>query len=195
MCDQSTETAAKNDENNSRTQGGDDLISAHLDTNQLQITERITADIAEYESVVNEPKIRRLHLIVRIGLSLVAVAIFIGITTSGFGNKARTVSSDELSSESTVSRTTKCELKWSDATAIPSWDIQNPSDDLDPAIRACGSVQQWLLSASNYPDLLGGKDPMLFLSDRCYDGPRSASICRWLIKNPEFIHADSAFRF
>lgn len=195
MCDQSTEDAAKNEKNNPGTHSGDNLISAHLDTNRLQITERITVDIEEYDFEVNEPKIRRLHLIFRIGLSLVAVVIFVVASTSGFGNKARTISRYDLPTESTVSRTAECELRWSEAAAIPFWDIQNPSEDLDPSIRACGSVQQWLLFASNYPDLLGGKDPMLFLSDRCYDGLGSASICRWLIKNPEFIYADSAFRF
>jgi hypothetical protein len=47
-----------------------------------------------------------------------------------------------------------CELAWFEASMIASDDIQDPSKDLDIALRTCQSTSNWMSQASKYPELL-----------------------------------------
>ena len=82
-----------------------------------------------------------------------------------------------------------CEKAWRDAASID--DMSDTVEDLDPAVFACRSLDEWNAVEANYPAALDGVDSVLFLSNRCYYGPKSATLCKWLKANPSFIHSDS----
>jgi hypothetical protein len=90
----------------------------------------------------------------------------------------------------TTPEESSCDTAWAKAAAIS--DLRDTVEDLDPAIRACTSLQEWESAAAKYPDALDGVDPVLFLSNRCYYGSRLVSLCQWLIAHPESIEQNSA---
>ena len=86
-----------------------------------------------------------------------------------------------------------CDVAFSEAADIS--DFRDTVEDLDPAVRACSSIEEWNTAASEYPAALDGVDPLLFLSNRCYYGPQSATLCKWLKANPDRISPDSILGF
>lgn len=56
-------------------------------------------------------------------------------------------------------------------------DFQDTVEDLDPAIHACTSVDEWKAAARRHPKALDGVDPEVFLRNRCDFGGVNASLC------------------
>jgi hypothetical protein len=53
--------------------------------------------------------------------------------------------------------------------------------DLDPAIPACFSLEQWSEASEAYPAALDGADPQEFLRNRCLDAHLATiALCRTL---------------
>jgi hypothetical protein len=82
---------------------------------------------------------------------------------------------------------------WSKTAEIS--DYRDTVEDLDPAIRACHSIVEWESAAAEFPSVLDGTDPFLYLSNHCYYGPKSAALSRWLVANPDRISPDSILVF
>ena len=74
-----------------------------------------------------------------------------------------------------------CESAWFEASQIPSDDIQSPNEDLDPAIRMCLSLADWMSQAAKYPDLVLGREPELLLARRCSEMSVPAGLCQSLV--------------
>ena len=90
----------------------------------------------------------------------------------------------------TTPEESSCDTAWAKAAAIS--DLRDTVEDLDPAIRACTSLQEWESAAAKYPEALDGVDPVLFLSNRCFYGSRLLTLCQWLIAHPDSIDPGSA---
>lgn len=73
-----------------------------------------------------------------------------------------------------------CEAAIASAAAIS--DIDDQVTDLDPAIKACGSLAEFARIAANYPTALDEAPPELFVSNRCECEPTLATtpICEAL---------------
>lgn len=60
-------------------------------------------------------------------------------------------------------------------------DMRDRVQDLDPAIRMCGSLDEWKDAARRNPDAVDGVDPVVFLRNRCRFGSPIVSatpLCR-----------------
>lgn len=53
--------------------------------------------------------------------------------------------------------------------ATVAWTPQAPADLLDPAVRSCASLDEWLAAAEMFPTPFGDADPERFLDERCAD--------------------------
>jgi hypothetical protein len=84
---------------------------------------------------------------------------------------------------------TRCEEAWREAASIG--DMRDTAEDLYPAVVACRSLDEWNAAAAKYPVISPGVDEVLYLSNLCHYGPKSANLCQWLKANPSFIHPDS----
>ena len=93
----------------------------------------------------------------------------------------------------TTPEESSCDTAWAKAAAIS--DLRDTVEDLDPAIRACTSLQEWESAAAKYPEALDGVDPVLFLSNRCFYGSRLVTLCQWLIAHPDSIDPGSILAF
>lgn len=103
----------------------------------------------------------------------------------------KTVTIDQTEEQQILSAA--CDDAWKEAAAIDN--MSDTVEDLDPAVVACKSLDEWNIAANRYPAALDGADSVLYLSNRCYFGPKSATICKWLIANPSFIHPSSILGF
>ena len=57
-------------------------------------------------------------------------------------------------------------------------DMRDTVEDLDPAVRACRSVEEWNAAARRHPGALDGADSEYFLWNRCRSfGEPSGAIC------------------
>ena len=121
-------------------------------------------------------------LVTLIGMLVIGVIV----SCAGGGSGA----SPPSSNSTTANQITGCEKMWSDAAAIS--DFQDSVEDLDPAIRACKSLQEWTSAAAKYPLALDGVDPVLFLSNRCFYGNQLGTLCQWLVEHPDSIDQNSA---
>jgi len=145
-------------------------------------------DVRESETVFSRPNIPA-------GLStwredgtvgMLLIAIFILVSTIFVGGE---VAGTETSFASTSNTPTvnalyppeTCESAWFEASQIPSDDIQNPNEDLDPAIRTCLSLADWMSQAAKYPDLVLGREPELLLARRCSEMSMPAGLCQSLV--------------
>jgi hypothetical protein len=70
-----------------------------------------------------------------------------------------------------------CETAWAEASVISSYDLQNPAKDLDKTIRNCGSVEEWIRSAREYPSLINHRTPLQFLMKRCKQSLSPSLMC------------------
>lgn len=61
-------------------------------------------------------------------------------------------------------------------------DMQDTVEDLDPAVRACKSLQEWKAADQAHPGALDGTDPETFLRNRCRYGDfgQAPSLCERL---------------
>lgn len=70
-----------------------------------------------------------------------------------------------------------CEQAFSDAARISS--LEDTVEDLNPAIRACATLNEWNVAASAYPAALDGADSTTFLRNRCVNAELAgSSLCR-----------------
>lgn len=120
-------------------------------------------------------------------VTLIGVLVISVIVSCGGGGSG---ASPPSSNSTTANQITGCEKMWSDAAAIS--EFQDTVEDLDPAIRACKSLQEWTSAAAKYPLALDGVDPVLFLSNRCFYGSQLGILCQWLVEPPESIDQNSA---
>lgn len=71
---------------------------------------------------------------------------------------------------------TDCEQAFADAAAVS--DFQDTVEDLDPAVRSCESLEEWVAASEAYPAALDGVDPETFLRNRCQFGNfQQGSLC------------------
>jgi hypothetical protein len=71
---------------------------------------------------------------------------------------------------------TACEQAFYEASQIS--DFQDTVEDLYPAARACGTVDEWVQANTKYPGAIDGSvSPVLFLQNVCRYGPSTAAIC------------------
>lgn len=74
---------------------------------------------------------------------------------------------------STTTPATPCERAFAAAAAVS--DYEDTVSDLDPAIKACGSLSEWKTAAANNPGAISaGVDPITFLVNRCINEPSLA---------------------
>jgi hypothetical protein len=76
---------------------------------------------------------------------------------------------------------TACQAAFKAAAAID--DMHDSVEDLDPAIRACRTMDEWLAASVKYPKAINaGVDPRIFLANRCFYGTGLAGtpLCRSL---------------
>lgn len=60
---------------------------------------------------------------------------------------------------------TACDTAFADAAA--NRDNRATDDAMDPAVGACGTLDDWLRASAKYPKALDGADATQFLRDRC----------------------------
>ena len=58
-----------------------------------------------------------------------------------------------------------CDEAFRDAAEVSA--SQRDPDDLNPAVRACGSFKEWIAGSEKHPDALDGIPPLLFLRNTC----------------------------
>ena len=71
---------------------------------------------------------------------------------------------------------TNCERAFEEAAAIS--DLQDTVEDLDPALEACTTIEEWKAASRKFPDALDGVDSLVFLENRCrYTEGAKGPIC------------------
>ncbi len=79
-----------------------------------------------------------------------------------------TIEEDDQSSAPTTNALTLsqgCDEAFRDAAEVSA--SQRDPEDLNPAVRACGSFEEWISGSEKHPDALGGIPPLLFLRNTC----------------------------
>lgn len=74
---------------------------------------------------------------------------------------------------------TPCEAAFKAAAAID--DMHDSVEDLDPAVRACTTMNEWLAASAKYPKAINdGVDPRIYVGNRCLYGTGLAGtpLCR-----------------
>ena len=109
----------------------------------------------------------------RIGLIMMAALLALPITSC---------SADESDGDSgdVVAAPTQSACESAVAAAASIGDMEDTVEDLDPAIRACKSVDEWIAANDAYPDALDGVDPVVYLTNRCLygEGLESTDLCK-----------------
>ncbi len=80
---------------------------------------------------------------------------------------------------STVSVGKACDDAFRKAASIS--DMQDTVEDLDPALRACSSIEEWVVAAKRHPRALDGVDPETWLRNRCEFGGPDTPLCRQVL--------------
>jgi len=93
------------------------------------------------------------------GLKLIGLSAFIALVVAGCGVTSQVF---------TVVGSTACELAFADAAAVG--DTEDTVEDLDPAVRACTSLEEWGSASATNPAALDGVNPFEFLGNRCHSG-------------------------
>jgi len=106
-----------------------------------------------------------------------------GSAAEGQTTATQTPSFQQRLVESPASKIT-CTAAWNEAALISSDDIQDPSEDLNPAVRSCNSLAEWYSESVKHTELLNGKSAIEVLIERCTNGPAPAKICEWIRMNP-----------
>ena len=60
---------------------------------------------------------------------------------------------------------TACQQAFAGAAAVDAY--SDMVTDLDPAVRACATVAEWVAGSAMFPAALDGADPVTFLRNRC----------------------------
>lgn len=80
---------------------------------------------------------------------------------------------EDTSAGATVSA--ECNKAFEDAAAVG--EMEDTVQDLDPALQACTSIDEWIAAAESNPGAIDG-DPVQFLLNRCLDTEVAAgAIC------------------
>lgn len=81
-----------------------------------------------------------------------------------------------------------CEKAMEAAAAVSS--MQDKLEDVNPAIRSCGSMNEFVAASSKFPEALDGADEETFVSYRCEDDSslKSTPICSSLLPTLTTIH-------
>lgn len=75
-----------------------------------------------------------------------------------------------------------CEKAMKVAADVP--DMQDTVEDIDPVIRACGSMDEFIAASSQFPAALDGAGEEIFVTNRCtYNASlQNTAICKSLAK-------------
>ena len=104
------------------------------------------------------------------------IALCVAILTTSLLVLAACSSSSGAGDASQESVLTACEEAFKAASEVS--DMEDTVEDLDPAVRACETVDEWVMASEKYPGALDGADPVLYLSNRCLSGSFSGvAIC------------------
>lgn len=108
-------------------------------------------------------------------MRLIGLSGFVALVVAGCGIGTQVRSTFE------VVGSTACELAFADAAAVG--DMEDTVEDLDPAVRACTSLEEWGAANAANPAALDGVDPFEFLGNRCDvgDGLSATNLCGALL--------------
>lgn len=112
--------------------------------------------------------------IVQMRNCIVILVLVVGCKQSSEGDSRAEANNAEVQ-PANESATSACERIFSAAANIP--DTQDSVSDLDKAVTACSSLDEWTAASKKFPKALDGADPKLFLTNRCKYGEISAELC------------------
>lgn len=75
-----------------------------------------------------------------------------------------------------------CDRAFAQAASID--DMHDTVEDLDPALRACSSEEEWVAAARAHPGAID-VDPVVFLRNRCDFGGPDTPLCRAVLGREE----------
>lgn len=86
------------------------------------------------------------------------------------------------SNDTTNSSLNSCEEAMKTAAEVS--DMQDMAEDIDPAIRVCGSMQEFTSASSKFPEALDGVDEATFVTNRCtYNASlQNTAICKSIVE-------------
>ncbi len=101
------------------------------------------------------------------------------IGCSSGGNGSDSGGNDSSSVDNNLS---SCEKAMKAAADVP--DMQDTVEDIDPVIRACGSMDEFIAASSQFPAALDGAGEEIFVTNRCtYNASlQNTAICKSLAK-------------
>lgn len=101
-----------------------------------------------------------------IGTMILLCGLIGGCSAGGAASTTSSASaSDATSSIGDVTVSADCRAAVE--TAANNSDTANAVDNLDAAIQACATLDEWKAVTAQFPDVLSGVDAETFLSDRC----------------------------
>jgi hypothetical protein len=108
-------------------------------------------------------------------LKLIGLLAFLALVVAGCGIGTQVRSTFQ------VVGSTACELAFADAAAVG--DMEDTVEDLDPAVRACTTLDEWGAASAASAAALDGVDPFEFLGNRCDfgDGLSATDLCGALL--------------
>ena len=76
-------------------------------------------------------------------------------------------SSDDAGSDTSSDQATESACESAFAAAATIGDMEDTVEDLDPAIRVCKSVDEWIAASEAHPGAIDFADPVVYLTNRC----------------------------
>ena len=111
-----------------------------------------------------------------LSIGLVFCLIAVGCGSSRESDSGRTNGANE-----TTTTLSNCEKAMKAAADVS--DMQDTVEDIDPVIRACGSMAEFTAASSKFPKALDGASEEMFVTNRCnYNTAlQSTAICKSLM--------------
>jgi hypothetical protein len=79
-------------------------------------------------------------------------------------------SSDNTGGDTSSGTATESACEGAFAAAAAIGDMEDTVEDLDPAVRACETIDEWTAASEAHPGALDGADPVVYLTNRCLYG-------------------------
>ena len=122
-------------------------------------------------------------------LRMIGILALVALVVAGCG-----IGTQVRSTFVVVVGSTACTEAFADAAAVD--DAEDTVEDLDPAVRACTSLDEWGAASAANPAALDGVDPIEFLGNRCDlgDGLSARELCGALLAAcSEAPYADTSY--
>jgi hypothetical protein len=82
----------------------------------------------------------------------------------------------EAVTETAALPTAGCNDAFAEAAAVS--DLEDTLEDLEPAVTACTSAEDWTAASDAYPAAVDGADPLVFLANECAYGDQERPLCQ-----------------